>query len=254
MVNTPKVKLDWDVEGLQFALEENDIVVIVDVLRFSSTITIAIANGFIIYPMSDNERGAKFAASIGAGMSGRLGMAKYSLSPQSFLKHSDKDNKKVVLYSQNGAACAELIKENDIAYIGCLLNAKAVGEQVTAIAKEIRHNVSVIAAGEKRARELGGRLEYLEDEISFKKVFAVEDYLGCGAIISYINLPRSPEAEVCELAFRASKSKLKELLLESFSGRYLVQTKRKEDVEHSSQLNLDNVVPVIRKGRIEKLP
>lgn len=169
------------------------------------------------------------------------------------MKPSYGDDKKVVVYSPNGAACAELVKENDIAYIGCLLNAKAVGEQVTATAKEIRRNVSVIAAGEKRARELGGQLEYLEDEVDFKKVFAVEDYLGCGAIISYINLPRSPEAEVSELAFRASKNKLKKLLLESFSGRYLVQTERKEDVEHSSQLNLYNIVPVIRKGIIEKL-
>lgn len=82
MVNTPKVKLDWHVEGLQFALEENDIVVIVDVLRFSSTVTTAIANGFIIYPVSDEEKGVKLAASIGAEMSEHSGIAKYSLSPK----------------------------------------------------------------------------------------------------------------------------------------------------------------------------
>jgi len=246
-----KVKLDWNIEGLQFALKEKNIIVIVDTLRFSSAVTTAIANGFTIYPVSNEEKGKEFAKSIGAEMSGRSEIAKYSLSPQSFLKTSD--NKKVVLYSPNGARCAELIKGKDIAYIGCLLNAKAVGKQVTKISKKTNRNVTIIAAGEKRGIELGERIEYFKDKKGFQKVFAVEDYLGAGAIISYINLPKTPEAEVCELAFNSSKNKLEKLLLESFSGKYLVQTKRKGDVEWSTQLNYYNVVPIVREGIIDKL-
>lgn len=248
-----KVKLDWDVEGLQFALKEKNIIVIVDALRFSSAVTTAIANGFNIYPTSDKERGKKLAKSIGAEMSGKSGIAKYSLSPKSFLDPAEKDNKKVVLYSANGAACASLIKKDDIAYIGCFLNARAVAKQVEKVSKEKNYDVTIIAAGEKRTIETGERIEYLKDETRFRKVFDVEDYLGAGAIISFINLPKSPEVKVCQSAFKSSKNKLKELLLDSFSGRYLVQTERKEDVAWSAQLNYYNVVPIIYKGRIEKL-
>ena len=248
-----KVKLDWDIEGLQFALKEKNIIVIADTLRFSSAVTTAIANGFTIYPVSDREKGKEFAKSIGAEISGKSEIARYSLSPKSFLNPTEKDNKKVVLYSSNGAACAGLIKEGDIAYIGCFLNAKAVAQQVEKISKEKNCDVTIIAAGEKRATETGERIEYLKDERRFRRVFDIEDYLGAGAIISFINLPKNPEAKVCQSAFKSSKNELKELLLESFSGRYLVQTKRREDVEWAAQLNCYNVVPVIYKGRIEKL-
>ncbi len=248
-----KVKLDWDTEGLQFALREKNIIVIVDTLRFSSAVTTAIENGFTIYPISDREKGKELAKSIGAEMSGRSEIARYSLSPKSFLNPAEKDNKKVVLYSANGAVCASLIKEGNITYIGCFLNAKAVAEQVEKISKAKNYDVTIIAAGEKRSIEKGETIEYLEDKIGFRKVFDVEDYLGCGAIISYINLSKTPEAKVCESAFKSSENELKQLLLESFSGRHLVQTKRKEDVEWSVQLNYYNVVPIIYKGRIEKL-
>lgn len=246
----PEVKLDWGIEGIRFALKNGNIVVVDDTLRFSSTVVTATANGFTIYPISDREKGLIFATSIGAEMSGKLGKAKFSLSPISFLENTDNDNKNVVLYSPNGATCSELVKENDVAYIGCLLNAKSVGEQVTKIAKEKNRSVTIIAAGETRAVEEDGKIVYLKEN---DKVFALEDYLGCGAIISYIKLSKSPEAKVCESAFKSSKNKLKELLLECFSGKYLVQNNLKKDVDHAAQLNYYNIIPIIRNGKIERL-
>lgn len=243
-----EVKLDWETEGLQFALKNNDIIVIVDTLRFSSTVITAIANGFTIYPSSNMEIGKTFAVSIGAEMSGKTGEAKFSLSPVSFLKAHDNKIKKVVLYSPNGAACSELAKNTDYAFIGALLNAKAVGEKITDLAQKTGRNITLIAAGEQRAIESGERIEYVKE--AAHRVFACEDYLGCGAIISYVNIPKSPEAEICELAFRGSKDKLKELLLNSFSGRYLVQKNESQDVDFASRLNYYDVVPLISNSDV----
>ena len=145
------------------------------------------------------------------------------------------------------------MKKDDIAYIGCFLNARVVGNHITEVARERNYDVTIIAAGEKRGIETGEQIEYFGDEKGFGRVFAVEDYLGAGAIISYIDLQKTVEAEVCESAFKTSEKRLKELLLKSFSGRYLVQTKRKEDVEWSAQLNYYDVIPIVREGRIEKL-
>lgn len=250
MNNEPFVSLDWFIEGLNSALKNNHIVIIVDTLRFSSAVVTAVAHGFTIYPISDQKQGAKFAASISAEISGKPGEARYSLSPLSYLNTSHAHNKRVVLYSPNGAACAELVKENNTAYIGCLLNAKSVGEQVSKAANNRMQNVTVIAAGEQQAIDTGEKIVYVKKRS--RRVFAVEDYLGCGAIISSMTLSKSPEAEVCESAFKGSHEKIEELLLASWSGEYLVQHHLVDDVKHAAQLNRYDVVPVICDGKIEE--
>lgn len=248
MNNESFISLDWFTEGLNSALKNNHIVVIVDTLRFSSAVVTAVAHGFTIYPTSDQKKGAKFAASINAEISGKPGEARYSLSPLSYLNTFHADNKKVVLYSPNGAACAELVKENNTAYIGCLLNAKAVGEQVSKAAKNSKQNVTVIAAGEQQAIDTGEKIVYVKKRS--RRIFAVEDYLGCGAIMSSMTLLKSPEAEVCESAFNGSREKIEELLLESWSGKYLVQHHLMDDVKHAARLNYYDVIPVICDGKI----
>ena len=247
----PLVQLDWSIEGLQFALEHNNIVVIVDTLRFSSTVVTAVSNGFTLYPASDQKRGAELAESIGAEMSGKPGEARYSLSPLSYLESESAGDKKVVLFSPNGAACAELVRKDDVAYIGCLLNAEAVGKCISKKARERQRNVTVIAAGEQRAVDTGEKIVYIKKVA--RRVFALEDYLGCGSVISYTSLSKTAEATVCTLAYEASKSKLLEILCGSFSGQYLIQHNLSSDVEHAAQVNHYDVVPVIREGKIERL-
>lgn len=246
-----KVRLDWETEGLQYALKNNDIIVIVDTLRFSSTAITAIANSFVIYPSSDMEQGKIFADSIGAEMSGKTGEAKFSLSPISFLEARDNEMRKVVLYSPNGAACSELAKNADYAFLGALLNAKAVGEKITQLALKTGRNITLIAAGEQRAIESGERIEYIKE--TSRRVFAVEDYLGCGAIISYTTLTKSSEALVCESAFKSCQNQIEDILQECFSGKYLTQKGKSEDIKHCAQINHYDIIPVFKNSRIELL-
>lgn len=245
----PIVKLDWGTEGIEYAVKNKDIIVIVDTLRFSSTVITAIANGFVLYPISDMEKGRKLALSISTEMSGRTGKSKFSLSPFSFLEAKDEKIKKVVLYSPNGAACSKLGSKAEYAFIGALLNAKTVGEKITELAIKTSSNVSIIAAGEQRSIESGELIEYIKEKAHF--VFAVEDYLGCGAIISYTNLPKSPESLVCQAAFKSCRKNLKELLHGSFSGKYRTQTNTSRDVDYCAQLNYYKILPIIKKDRIE---
>jgi 2-phosphosulfolactate phosphatase len=245
----PQVHLDWTVDGLRFALREGRIVVVADILRFSSAVTTAVANGFTVYPVADQRKVAPLARRVRGQAAGRSGEARFSLSPFGYLDARDLRNKKVVLWSPNGAACASMIKKGHRAYVGCLLNARALGVHLTRIAGGSGRNVTLIAAGEQQAVVTGERILY--DIKSARRVFAVEDYLGCGAILSYTRLPKSPEAKVCELAFRASRRRLRELMMASFSGRFLKERKLSRDVAWAAQLNKYDVVPVIRGGRIE---
>jgi 2-phosphosulfolactate phosphatase len=247
----PSVQLDWGVDGVRFALKNNDIVVIVDALRFSTAVTTAVDCGFTIFPVGDREQGKSLARSIGAEMSGRPGKARYTISPFSYMRASSDDNHKVVLFSPNGAACTALAGIDDTVYIGCFLNARAVGKLITEVAGEQNKNVTVIAAGEQRAIDTGERIVY--DREAAYPVFAIEDYLASGAIISYCGLRKSAEAELCQLTFVSARNRVEVLLFESFSGRYLVQNGLGEDISHAARLNSYDAIPVLRDGNITKL-
>jgi len=247
---SPILKLDWGVDGMRYALQSNDIIIVVDTLRFSTAVVTAVANGFTIYPVADRKAGEELALSTGAHVAGKPGTAKYSISPQSYLNAESEVNRDVVLFSPNGAACSALVGSDRLSYVGCLLNALSVGEFVTALACRESADVTIIAAGEQRSIDTGERIVY--ERKSAYPVFAIEDYLACGAIMSYSEMAKSAEAQVCELAFNAARGKIEELLLGSFSGRYLVQNGLRDDVLHALRLNLYDVIPYIRDGKISK--
>lgn len=245
----PCIHIDWSIEGLQFALKNNDIVVIVDTLRFSSAVVTAVANGFTVYPVANERAGEELAASVGAVMAGKPGKARYSLSPLSFFDR-ERAGTAVVLYSPNGATCAAHIQHKNTAYIGCFLNARAVAQKVCACVNRTGRNVTVLACGEQRAFASGERIIYVKEDA--QRVFAIEDYLACGAILSCINIGKTAEATVCETAFEATCDHLLELMLGSFSGRYLYDKGLAADVEHAAKIDLYDVVPVVRNRKIEK--
>jgi 2-phosphosulfolactate phosphatase len=75
--------------------------------------------------------------------------------------------------------------------------------------------------------------------------FAIEDYLGAGAIISNLpeSLSRSPEAAMSEGAFRSVGGGIRDVLWESGRGRELQEAGYPQDVEHAAQLNAYDTVP-----------
>jgi 2-phosphosulfolactate phosphatase len=243
--------LDWGIEGMRYALKNRNITVVVDTLRFSTAVVTAVARGFTIYPVTDRKSGRLLAASLGAHLAGKPAQSRYSISPHSYLQGEHDENRNIVLFSPNGAACAALVGKRDVAFVACLLNARAVGLYITMLAREKQTDVTVIAAGEQRAVDTGERIVY-EKKAAYP-VFAIEDYLACGAIVSYSRLKKSAEARVCQLTYQCSKNRLEEFMLDGFSGRYLVQNNLSSDVEHAARLNLYDVIPVIKDSRIAAL-
>jgi len=247
-MNTACIHIDWGIDGLRYALKQKHIVIIVDALRFSSAVVTAVANGFTVYPAQDPDKGVAMAPYLGAEVAGHSPGSRYSLSPHAYLNVPPEANKKVVMVSPNGAACAEIVDSGDRAYIGCFLNARALGAHMSQEAAHAGQNVTVIAAGEQRAIDTGERIVY--DRKASQRVFAVEDYLAAGACISFCSLARTPEAEVCAIAFTAACKKLDMLLSGSFSGRYLVEHDLGDDITHAAQLNKYTVIPRVENGAI----
>lgn len=161
---------------------------------------------------------------------------RYTLSPLSFL--SIEPGTKVALASPNGATCARYAAQVPYLFIGTLVNARAVANAVSTVLECTDAGVTVLACGERRqSPSEDGDLR-----------FAVEDYLGAGAILAGIDAMKSPEAQACEAAFRGMREGLEDALLNCGSGIELQAKGRIEDVVFAAQLNVFDVVPVMRDG------
>src|SRR5262245_48902963 len=77
-------RCEWGLAGLE-ALAPADVVIVVDVLSFSTCVDVAVARGVTIFPYRWRDASAEsFAASQRAELALPRGKGRYSLSPGSF--------------------------------------------------------------------------------------------------------------------------------------------------------------------------
>ncbi|MDX1934605.1 MAG: 2-phosphosulfolactate phosphatase [Capsulimonadales bacterium] len=233
------VRLEWGRSGARRAAERGDILVVVDVLSFCSTVVTAAAHGVLVFPCRTPEEAAALAARHGgeAAIRRQNGSEKgrFSLSPLTFLDAPP--GLRVAVASPNGATCATLGQQVPCLIAGSLLNAGAAAERAAEAANAFGRPITVLACGERWA----------EPNEDGELRFALEDYLGAGAILAALpfSLTRSAEATVAERAFQAAENDLAELLLQSGSGVELTGKGFGGDVRHAAQYNLYSVAPTM---------
>lgn len=237
-----RCRLEWGRRGAREATERGDVLVVVDVLSFTSCVVTAVARGGLIRPCLNAEEAERLQAAWGGVVAARRretsAQHPYSLSPVSFLTMPPET--RVLLPSPNGATCCRLAGTDGLVIAGALLNAGAVAGYLSGLlAQDSNTAITVLASGERwQTPSEDGDLR-----------FALEDYLGAGAILS--GLPAallSPEAHLCANAFHSSRSDLESLLWECASGRELRSRGYSEDVLHASRLDLYTVIPVQRQN------
>lgn len=227
-----RARLEWGQTGVRILAGQADLVVIVDVLSFSTAVSVAVERGAMVIPHRFGDDTAEhFARSVGARLANvdRRGTGP-SLSPASLAVL--RPGEQLVLTSPNGATCSLLAAEFGTTVVaGCLRNASAVGR----LAAALGGTTAVIAAGEIWPD--GGLRP------------AVEDLIGAGGVLSALD-PRtlSPEAEAAAAAFRAAHGDLLGMLASSSSGRELIDAGFGADVAIASQADATDLVPVLTGG------
>lgn len=233
-------KVEWGRRGAREAAERGDIAIIVDVLSFSSTVVSALSYGAILYPYPPDLDGKRYAEKVGAefilGRSEAAKAGRPTLAPVSF--NHEHFNKKYVLTSLNGAFCTWIASKVPALLIGSLLNADSVANAAHQLQKETKANITVIPCGEQWG-------DIREHEDSLRP--AMEDYLGAGAILSYLEGKKSPEAELCRISFQHSKQNIEDMIWDCGSGRELREKGFESDVKHCSHLNAYRTVPILSK-------
>lgn len=241
--NPYAVRLDW---GLRGALEllggGAGTAVVVDVLSFTTSVTVAVERGIAVRPHrwkgSTAEDLAERLGAVAAVQRSAGSATQPSLSPASIA--AAQGVSRLILPSPNGSTiCDELDARGVTVVAASLRNAGAVGAWLA----ERWHDLgplAVIAAGERWSGDDSLRP-------------AVEDLWGAGAVISALaarvsTADLSPEAEVARAAYAAVSGELATRLRTCASGRELVDRRFGEDVEIAAQVGASEVVPVLRYG------
>ncbi|WP_345267835.1 2-phosphosulfolactate phosphatase [Nocardioides nanhaiensis] len=242
-----RVRLDWGPVGARAT--QGDVVVVVDVLSFTTSVTVAVGRGMDVYPFPwRDERAVDFARRHDATLAvGRLearapgvAVGAPSLSPAGLLTCAPV--LRLVLPSPNGSTIAAAMQQGEPSgevVAGCLRNAAAVGDHLVA-ALEQGLAVSVVAAGERWAEDDSLRV-------------ALEDHLGAGAVLARVvergqGHRLSPEARAAADLFAATRPRLGEVLHACVGGRELAAKGFATDVDVAAELDVSTVVPVLRGG------
>ena len=232
-----RCKLERGWKGARDAAERQDILVVVDTLSFSTTAVTAVHHGGIVYPCARDEDRFAFAHRVGAEAAvGRPDVpekGRFSLSPLTYLNL--RPGARIVIASPNGATCSRYARRVPCLLVGCLLNARAVAGVLSRLLQTTQRSISILSCGERWA-EPGedGPLR-----------FAIEDDLGAGAILAHLDCEKSPEARVCEGAFKHVRHDLLDVLRDCGSGRELSKRGFGEDVNHAARLNGYDTVPAM---------
>jgi 2-phosphosulfolactate phosphatase len=202
--------------------------VVVDVLSFTTTVSVGIDHGLDVYPYRWRDESAySFAAERNAVVAGNRGEG-ISLSPAS-LSRLDRGDR-IVLPSPNGATiCISLIGAGVRVIAGALRNAHAVSSFVAANG----WSVAVIAAGETA-----------RGDSRIRPCF--EDLIGAGAILAGLDpASHSPEAETCVAAFEKARDRLPAVLSECVGGRELTAWGYPQDVSSAAAYRSSDCVPML---------
>lgn len=245
-----RVRLEWGPTGARdlttYAAERGPVVaVVVDVLSFTTCVSVAMDKGMTVHPYRwKDASAAAFAGERGALLAvprQSAGPGDVSLSPASIRAASAVT--RLVLPSPNGSTISALLGEAGATVVAASLrNARAVAAWLAERTTAEGAVIVVVPAGE---RWPDGSLRP-----------AVEDLWGAGAVVDALVAAGtagragqvSPEAELARLAFRGVAHRIDRELAACASGRELVDKGYADDVRVAAELDRSRSVPVLREG------
>ena len=235
-------RLEWGPRAIDVFQVWADVVVVIDVLSFSTAVDVAVSRGAAVLPCANDQSAAeRLGEELGACVAVPRGeMSKtrpYSLSPESLAAlHAGTT---LVLPSPNGAALpARLASAGPVVVAGCLRNAAAVGTYVASVGSRI----GVLAAGERWSADSSLRP-------------AFEDLVGAGAVIAAIGTShRSPEAAAAAAVYADTKDDLGQRLSDCASGCELRARGYGTDVTWAAAVDASKSVPLLVDGRYVATP
>lgn len=237
------VRCEWGPVGA--ARLAADAVVVVDVLSFTTSVSVALDRGTAVYPCPwHDERAEALAREHDAALAvGRREADRdrpWSLSAAALRRAPATE--RLVLPSPNGSAIAAAT--GGAVFAASLRNASAVGSWLSSCGFGKDASVAVVPAGE---RWPDGSLRP-----------GIEDLLGAGAVLAHLDVPAaalSPEALLARSLFESlTTTAVQDAVRACASGQELAVSGYAEDVEIAVELSSSSLVPMLSGGAFRPAP
>lgn len=231
------VRFEWGATGATTLAPDSACLVIVDVLSFTTSVTVAVEAGTRVFPYPwPDDTAVGFAdekqAALAVGRTAANAASPWSLSPAALRRAPF--TPRLVLPSPNGSAIAAAA--DGVAVVaGCLRNAAATGRWLSQQGwGTVERPVAVIAAGER----------WPDNTLRP----ALEDLLGAGAIIAALHEhhagPLSPEAFAAQACYHATHD-VASMVASCSSGQELTHGGFVDDITIASEINVCDTVAVL---------
>lgn len=210
----------------------NDVSIMVDALRASTTITLALDKFNKIIPCFTPEEAFEIAKNKNCLIAGEregkkienfdIGNSPYTI------QNLEKTNKDLILTTSNGT---RILKNMDSTIlIGSFINAKAVAQKSLEIAND---EIDIVMAG-------------------YKGEFTIEDFLASCEIVSEI-LKENPKVELNDLALLGTQINIKDIIYKSRSAQRLLKLGYKKDIEICLLKNKSENVAIYKNQILKKM-
>lgn len=201
----------------------------VDLLRASTTITVALDKFKRVIPAESVSEALEISKETGGLLAGeRGGETIKGFIGNSPLQIQDYNGETLILTTTNGTRILKSLKSK--ALIGSLINARAVARAAVELAN---NEIEIIMAG------VNGR-------------FAIEDFLTAGEIIYYLRDYELDEFAKAAMIAAHDKRIVDDMILNSSSALKLKKLGFFEDVKFSIQRNISKNVPIYNGKLIKK--
>jgi len=217
--------------------ESNDVSILVDAFRASSSITIALNKFKKVIPTFSPDEAKKIAIEMGGVLAGEkdgVTIKGFDLGNSPVAINDYKTDKDIlILTTSNGTRILENM--NSTVLIGCFLNAESVAKTALKIASS---QIDVVMAG-------------------WKGKFAIEDFLASGEILYHIMKSQDENKkfkidEYAQSAILASRNEelVRKAILNTRAAKRLNKLGFEKDVEFSLRKNVSENVAIYKDGML----
>ena len=233
------VRLEMEYRKSPVAADRGDIIVAIDVLRCSSSIVTALANGAEeVIPAISLGKARSLAKAHRAVLAGE----RKGIKPEGFqlgnspleFKRTVVEGRTVVLTTTSGTKAIILGKKARGMLVGSFLNLEATARLCLRLARTLRSGVSLVTAG------TGG-------------AFSLEDFLCAGAISGRLMQHNAMLDDGCWASVHAwidARSNLRSVIREGFHAKRLDSIHFSDDVNFCARTNVFGIAAVLKDDRI----
>ncbi len=222
------------------------VVIVIDVLRASTTIAVALANGArAVIPFESSDEAVTRSKGLARGDYKLAGERRNLMIPGFDLGNSPREytreaieGKTILFTTTNGTAALVAVQPAREVLVGSFVNFTAVGAMVRAAARA-RSDIAIVAAGGERH-------------------FSLEDAVCAGRFVRVIrrglnDVAMNDGAQATMLLERKYANDIPRLFADASHGRALADSGFAEDLAICAQLDGYPVVPVYQDRQVTKL-